>query len=97
MRVDAAPRRNDAVAQFLEKWDYVFNKWREDRQTGGDDADVAFDVEPNPQVNEGVSCIIPVNRVDEEDADDSRYADACCCEEVELAVICALRSYDGMR
>ena len=71
----------------------MFEKWWKDRQTGGDDANVTFDVEPYSQVNEGVSCIGPVNRVNEEDADDSRYADACCWEKVELAVVYALQKY----
>ena len=97
MRVIAPLERNDTVAQSLEKWGYVFDEWRKDRQTGGDDANVTFDVEPDPQINEGVSCIIPKNGINEEDADDGRYADACCCEEVELAVVCALRRYDGMK
>ena len=66
------------MAQLLEKWGHVLKKGGKDGQTGGDDADVAFDVEPYSQVNEGVSCIGPVNRVNEENADDSRYADACC-------------------
>lgn len=78
MRVATPFRRKDAVAQLLEKWGHVLKEWRKDRQTGGDNANVAFDVEPYPQINEGVSCIGPVNCVYEEDADDSRYADACC-------------------
>ena len=83
------------MAHFLEKWAHVLEERREDGQTGGDDADVTFDVEPYSQINESVSCIGPVHGVDEEDADDSRYADAYCWK-VELAVVCALRRYDGM-
>ena len=85
------------MAQFLEKRGYVLDEWGEDGQTSGDDADVAFDVEPYAQIDEGVSCIGPVDPVDEEDADDSCYADACCLEEIELAVVGALRRHDGMK
>ena len=77
------------MAKFLEKRVYVVEKWRKDRQTGGDDANVTFHVKPNPQINKGVSCVGPGDFVDEEKADDSRHADACCWEEVGLAAVCA--------
>ena len=66
------------MAQSLEEWGHVLEEGREDGQTGGDDADVAFDVEPDSQIDEGVGCVGPVDRVDEEDADDGRDADAGC-------------------
>lgn len=55
MRVVTPSGRKDAVAQSLEQWGHGLEEGREDRQTGRDDADVAFDVEPYSQINEGVS------------------------------------------
>ena len=81
------------MAQSLEQWGYGLEEGREDGETGGDDADVAFDVEPDSQVNEGVGCIVPVDCVDEEDTDDGRYADTGCWEKVESAVVCVLEGY----
>ena len=84
------------MTQLLEIWVYVVQEWRENRETGGDDANVGLDVEPYSQINEGVGCIRPVNPVDEEDANDGRYADAYCWEKLESAVVCALQSHDRM-
>ena len=97
LRVDTRGRQKDTAAQFLEEWGDVFDEWGQDGETSGDDANVAFDVEPDAQIDKGVSCIGPVDSVDEEDADDGCYADACCWKGVELAGVCALWGYDGMK
>lgn len=55
MRVVTPSGRKDAVAQSFEQWGHALEERRKDRQTGGDDADVTFDVEPDSQINEGVS------------------------------------------
>lgn len=62
----------------------------EDGEAGGEDADVAFDNDPDADANGGVGCVGDLEFGEEGDPDDAGYADATWSESVHFKALSCL-------